>query len=126
MNKEKMVKVRLLSNGGFAQLKNISFPMDVEAKISERGKGIEVHQSSFGIVFYTYTSDNEWVFFTNKEYELITEEEPAQQQQTIEQLLFTRNEYKEDIKKTEKMIIDLDTEILNRIGPLGYGLVVNK
>jgi hypothetical protein len=120
MNKDKMVKVRLLSDGGFENIKHINFPLEVMAsKDPENETRIYVDSDQLRLQM-----DHGMFWFIQSEYELITEEEPEQQQQTIEQLLVTRNEYKEDIKKTEKMIIDVDTEIIERLGPLGYQLIV--
>lgn len=120
MNKDKMVKVRLLRDGGFKELNHLPFPMDVDAKISKQGRGIDVHQSQFGLKLSRSTTETESLFFTNREYELITEEETAPPQQTIEQLLFTRKEYFEDIDKTKKMILDIDQEIKGRLNSAGW------
>lgn len=126
MKKDKMIEVRLLNDGNLTELKHLSFPMDVYARIQKNRKGIEVNESSFGLVFNKFTTNNGWVYFMENEYELITEEDPTPQQQTIEQLLVTRNKHKDDIEKKRIMIIDIDTEIIDRLAPIGYSIAVFK
>ena len=124
-----MIKVRLLSGRWYPELAYFEYPTIVEARICDRADGIEVHQSSFHIIFSKETTTNNgWVFFgsSQKQYELITEENPEPQQQTIEQLLVTRNKHKDDIEKKKIMIIDIDTEIIDRLAPIGYSIAVFK
>jgi hypothetical protein len=102
--------------------------MDVEAKISDRANGIHVHQSSFGIVFTREATANEWVFFNTSEYELITEEEPAQQQQTIEQLLKELAQVNEHGLALANRKNELLAILNPRLNPLGftYALINDK
>lgn len=120
MNKDKMVKVRLLNAGGFIDLRKLSFPIVTSAIIDngDRVNGVIVNGSDIGVIRSEKSENTFW--FSQSEYELITEEEQTPPQQTIEQLLFTRKEYFEDIDKTKKMILDIDQEIKGRLNSAGW------
>lgn len=67
------MKVRLLNDGGFADLKKFKFPMVVNG-VREGGTGnlLKIHDSEFGIV--TKNNDDDYFLFSiNGECEVISE-----------------------------------------------------
>lgn len=115
-----MVKVRIKHDGGFTDLQKINFPIYVSAT-EAKDNGVLVHQTEFDVICSSPLMDGMY-WFGGSEYELITDEDPEPQQQTIEQLL-------EDLAQVNADGLALANRknellgILNpRLNPYGYKL----
>jgi|APFre7841882590_1041340.scaffolds.fasta_scaffold125229_1 hypothetical protein len=121
MNKEKMVKVRLLNKGGYDDLQAIKFPVDVYAKKDKNSSGVYVKDSEFGVVCSIISNDGVY-WFPRREFDIIEEEPAPQQQQTIEQLLKELAQVNTDGLALANRKNEL-LGILNlRLNPYGYRL----
>jgi hypothetical protein len=120
MNKEKLVKVRIKCHGCFADLQAIKFPVDVYAEKDKEKGGVYVKDSEFGVVCSMISNEGVY-WFASHEFDII-EEEPAPQQQTIEQLLKELAQVNADglaLANRKNELLGILNQILN---PYGFRL----
>lgn len=120
MNKDKMVKVRLLNGSDYPLPANI-FPLEVEGRLAD-DRGVLVHCLNFMRIITDCRVNEGWVFFNKQEYELITEEDLTPQQQTIEQLLEELAQLNADVLALANRKNELLGELNSRLNKHGYKL----